>query len=92
MWNPTKSETKEINRILEAIIKRVLMVPISTSREVLYIETGLLEPETIIRRNRLLMENRIKKGKNRNNKEVNRNRTKRRVEGKNRENQRRNED
>ena len=62
VWNPTKTEWKEINRILEALIKRVLMVPISTPREVLYIETGLLEPETTIRRNRILMQNRINKG------------------------------
>ena len=53
---------KEINRILDAILKRILMVPTSTPREALYIETGLLDPETIINRNRVLMQNRIRKG------------------------------
>ena len=57
-----KTEWKEINRIIEAILKRVLMIPISTPREVLYIETGLLEPETTIKRNRILMQYRISKG------------------------------
>ncbi len=38
------------------------MLPVSTPGEVLYKETGLLEPDTIIKRNRILMENRIRKG------------------------------
>ena len=61
-WEPTKKETKEINRVLDSIIKRILQVPTGTPREALYIETGLLDPETIIKRNRVLMENRIIKG------------------------------
>ena len=62
VWKPTKTEMKEINRILDGILKRILMVPPSTPREVLYIETGIMDPETIIKRNRILMQNRIRKG------------------------------
>ena len=41
LWNPNKEEKGTINRILDNIIKRVLMVPTSTPRENLYIETGI---------------------------------------------------
>ena len=33
LWGPNKEEKGTINRILDNIIKRVLMVPTSTSRE-----------------------------------------------------------
>ena len=41
LWDPNKEEKGTINRILDNIIKRVLMVPTSTPRENLYIETGI---------------------------------------------------
>ena len=47
-WNPTKKEMKQLNKILDDIIKRILMTPISTPREALYIETNLLDIERII--------------------------------------------
>ena len=50
--------------MLDNIIKRVLMVPQSTPREVLYIESGLLDARTIINKNRIMMEHRIKEGQN----------------------------
>ena len=62
VWKITKGEKKQINRMLEGIIKRVLMVPTSTPREALYIETGLLDPDTLIKRNRVMMQDRIRKG------------------------------
>ena len=40
IWNPNKGEIKEINRMMDNILKRVLMIPQSTPREALYIETG----------------------------------------------------
>ena len=64
VWNPNKTETKEINRQLDNIIKRVLMVPQSTPREVLYMETGLLDAETILTKNRILMKSRLSDGPN----------------------------
>ena len=59
VWQPTKSEQTRINRIMDNIIKRTLMVPQSTPREALYIETGLLDPETICAKNRIMMEHRL---------------------------------
>ena len=47
IWNPNIGEIKEITRIINNILKRVLMTPQSTPRKALYIETGLLDPETI---------------------------------------------
>ena len=47
---------------MDNIIKRILMVPQSTPREALYIETGLLDPEAIRLKNRVLMEHRLTNG------------------------------
>ena len=50
--------------MLDSIIK-ILMVPTSTPREALYIETGLLEIETLDDKNRIVMgENSKKNGNN----------------------------
>ena len=40
IWNLHKGEIKEINWIMDNILKSVLMTPQSTPREALYIETG----------------------------------------------------
>jgi hypothetical protein len=58
-WNPNKKEEKEINRIQENIIMRILMVPQSTPIESLYMETGLMDITTIIYKNRMGMEKRL---------------------------------
>ena len=63
-WEPTKKETIEINRIMDNILKRVLKVPQSTPRECLYIETGIMDPQALIMKNRLNMHNRIMNGNN----------------------------
>ena len=57
--NQTIKENKEINGILDNIIKRILMVPRTTPREVLYIETGLMDVEHLCIRNRINMEKRL---------------------------------
>ena len=62
VWSPTKTENDKTNKIMDNIIKRILMVPQSTPREALYIETGLLDPETERIKNRILMEHRLKQG------------------------------
>ena len=54
-WEPNKKEMKKLNQILDKIIKRILMTPEATPREALYIETGLLDVETIIDIKRLNM-------------------------------------
>ena len=56
---PNKTENKQLNNILDNIIKRILMVPRTTPREVLYIETGLMDIEHITQKNRINMEKRI---------------------------------
>ena len=43
LWNPNKKETKQIDQVLDNIIKRILMVPTSTPREATYIETARTE-------------------------------------------------
>ena len=55
VWTPTKRETEILNRILDNIIKRILMTPQSTPREVLYIETNLMDIETIIDKRKINM-------------------------------------
>ena len=58
-WNPNKTETKSVNSLLDNIIKRILMTPQSTPREALYIETGLLDPETIGLKQKVMMDYRL---------------------------------
>ena len=41
LWDPNKEEKGTINRILDNLIKRVLMVPTSIPRQNSYIETGI---------------------------------------------------
>ena len=64
LWNPNKKETKQIDQVLDNIIKRILMVPTSTPREATYIETGLKDMESNRTQKRINMMNRIEKNKN----------------------------
>ena len=61
IWEPDKQENKQHNAILDNIIKRVLKVPRSTPREVLYMELGILDLENRRIKNRINMENRVNK-------------------------------
>ena len=61
--NPNKKETKDLNNILDKLIKRILMVPRTTPREVLYMETGLMDIEHICLRNRINMDKRLEMNK-----------------------------
>ena len=54
-------EKKKLNQMLDNIIKRILKTPTSTPREALYIETGLLDIETIDDKNRITMGERLEK-------------------------------
>jgi hypothetical protein len=58
-WNPSKKEMAELNKIMDQIIKRVLITPPTTPREALYIETGLLDNEFTIKKNRINMQKRL---------------------------------
>ena len=59
-WEPNKQEMKKLNQTLDKILRRVLMTPDATPRQALYIETGLLDIETIIDKKRLCMMARLK--------------------------------
>jgi len=63
-WKPTKKEMTELNKIMDQIIKRVLITPLTTPREALYIETGLLDNEHIIKKNRINMQKRLNETQN----------------------------
>ncbi len=60
-WNLNKKEKRKINQIQENIIRRILMVPQSTPKTTLYMETGLLDATTIATKNRINMEKRLRK-------------------------------
>ena len=64
LWNPNKKETKMAESILDNIIKRILMVPTSTPREVLYMETGLKDVQYRMKESRISMKCRLEKTKN----------------------------
>ena len=59
-WNPLKSEKKKLNQLLDEILKNMIKLLPTTPRECLYIETGLLDIETYVDKNRIMMEQRIK--------------------------------
>ena len=65
-----KNNLKLPNSIMDNVTKRILKTPITTPREALYIETGILDPETKIKQNRISMESRIKRGNNQTMKEI----------------------
>ena len=64
-----KKEMQDWNRILDRIIKRILMLPITTPREIIYMETGLLDIENTIKKNRINFLNKMEKKKGLNSKE-----------------------
>ncbi len=63
-WEPTKKEMTEMNKIVDNIIKRILMTPVTTPRETLYIETGLLDIQHTIMKNRINTDARIERSSN----------------------------
>ena len=52
---------KKTNQILDNILKRILMLPITTPREIIYAETGLWDIEHTITRNKINLYKRIRK-------------------------------
>jgi hypothetical protein len=63
-WEMNKTEKNEANRILDNILKRLLMVPTSTPREVLYHETNMLDVEHNVILKRINMHYRLEETKN----------------------------
>jgi hypothetical protein len=64
-WDMNKTEKNEANRILDSILKRLLMVPTTTPREVLYHETNMMDVEHTITLKRINMHLRLENTKNR---------------------------
>ena len=58
-WTLTKQEEKQLNQILDKIIRRILMTPDASSREAIYIETGLLDIKAIADSKRMNMKARL---------------------------------
>ncbi len=56
IWDLNKVQIQELNGIMDKIIKRIPKHSTGTPREALYIETGLLDPDTIIKKNSVNME------------------------------------
>ena len=46
-WTPTTKESKQLQQILDNILKRTLKVPTSTPSEIIAIETGTWSIETL---------------------------------------------
>jgi hypothetical protein len=63
-WDMNKNETKTANRILDNILKRLLITPTTTPREAIYEEIGMLDIEHILMKNRINMYARLEKTKN----------------------------
>ena len=63
-WQGTKKETTQLNAILDKILRRVLKTPPTTPRETLYIETGLLDIQTLNMQKRMKMNTRLNKTQN----------------------------
>ncbi len=61
IWDLSKGQTKELNGTMNQVMKRTVKVPLGTPREALYIETGLMDPETIIKKNMIDIELRIQR-------------------------------
>ena len=58
-WNLNKSQVKELNRIYDNLIKRILKTPPTTPREALYMETGLMDIETMVKKRKIGMKCRL---------------------------------
>ena len=62
-WTLTKQEEKKLNQIMDKIIRRILMTPNASSREALYIETGLLDTKATADSKRMNMKARLNRDK-----------------------------
>ena len=69
-WNPTEKEMKDLNSILDNIIRRVLITPYTTPRESLYIETGLMDPETVSKKQQILMNYKLRNSEQARNRKI----------------------
>ena len=59
-----KKDNDTYNRILDNILKRILLTPTTTPREALYMELGMIDIENTVAKNRINMHNRLERTKN----------------------------
>jgi hypothetical protein len=59
-----KKDNDTYNRILDNILKRILLTPTTTPREALYMELGMVDIENTVAKNRMNMHNRLERTKN----------------------------
>ena len=60
-WTITIKETEQLNKILDNIIRRILLTPPTTPREILQLESGIWDIETMIHEKQLMYCHRITK-------------------------------
>ncbi len=58
-WDNSIKITDDVNRILDNVIKRILKTPVSTPREPLYMETGLMDLEHHAKLKQIMMKHRL---------------------------------
>jgi hypothetical protein len=63
-WAPYKKEMKQINQIMDNIIKRLLIIPTTTPRESLYLELKMLDMEHNIHKTKINMLKRLSQTQN----------------------------
>ena len=58
-WIPTKGEVEQIQKILDNILKRILQTPLTTPSEIIQLETGIWDIETMIEEKQIMYYHRI---------------------------------
>ena len=58
-WIPTKGEVEQIQKILDNILKRILQTPPTTPSEIIQLETGIWDIETMIEEKQIMHYHRI---------------------------------
>ena len=59
-WTPSKTEIKEVQRILNNTLKRIIRAPITTPAEIIIAETGIWDAETQIARKQIMYYHKVK--------------------------------
>ena len=57
----TSGEIKQLTMMYDNLIKRLLMTPVTTPREAIYLETNLLDIETLIKKRQLSNRNKVER-------------------------------
>ncbi len=58
-WTPTKAEVKQIQIILDNILKRIIKTPTTTPTEIITAETGIWDIETLIAKQQIMYYHKI---------------------------------